>query len=114
MSVGETSSSEPTSSEKSRSAKKLSRRERAEVISESSGQFELDHSSFRDTDSERLHRGRLDSTDEADHVIEEKEALRHLHDKYEEEIAAAHSDEEHYYAHYSRLQEEMQYLADEA
>ena len=110
MSVGETSSSEPTSSEKSRSAKKLSRRERerAEVISESSGQFELDHSSFRDTDSERLHRGRLDSTDEVEHVIEEKEALRHLHDKFDEEIAAAHSDEEHYYAHYSRLQEEMQ------
>lgn len=37
-----------------------------------------------------------------------------LHDKYEEEIAAAHSDEEHYFAHYSRLREEMQHLAEEA
>ena len=30
------------------------------------------------------------------------------------ELAAAHSDEEHYYAHYSKLQEEMQHLADDA
>ena len=29
-------------------------------------------------------------------------------------MAAAHSDEEHYFTHYSRLQEEMQHLAEEA
>lgn len=34
---------------------------------------------------------------ESDHQRHEKEALHDLHDKYEEEIAAVQSDEEHYF-----------------
>ena len=52
--------------------------------SEASGPFELDS-------------GYGLSSDEGEH------RSREIHEKYEGEFAAAHSDEEHYFAHYSRL-----------
>lgn len=52
--------------------------------------------------------------DASDLERHEQETLRDLHGQYEEELAAVHSDEEHYRAHYSRLQDEMRHLADQA
>ena len=51
---------------------------------------------------------------DSEHIYHLKEALRDLHDKYEEEIAAVQSDEDHYYTHYSRLEEDMKHMAEAA
>ena len=42
------------------------------------------------------------------------EHLRAIHERYEREIAAAHREEDEYYEHYQRLQEDMRHLAEEA
>ena len=51
---------------------------------------------------------------ESDHERQEEASLAHVHKQFEEEISDVKSDEDLYYKHYSRLNDEMKALAEEA
>jgi len=90
----------------------LRHEEEQRMMASSSGRYtSSEHASSSD---EHLHRAQQRAADASDLEHHQEAVLRDLHDQYEEELDALHSDEEHYRAHYSRLQDEMRIMAEHA
>ena len=135
-SSGSESSSEetPTTSEEHKSLKAETSSvsdKRGRTESDFSGPFELD-SGYGDSESDREHHRHhhhtpakeIEHSPYLDHrqkehlaVMEEKKDVKdlaQLHKKFVEEISSVQSDEDHYYHHYSRLDDEIKSMAEEA